>query len=50
MDDILQIFTYALEGYKTYETKEIAKKQMDNLFKLLTLFVIAYFTYKIIRG
>ncbi len=50
MDYILQIFQSGIEGYKIYETKEIAKKQMDNLFKLLTLLVIAYFTFRIVRG
>jgi hypothetical protein len=50
MDYLLQIFNYGVEGYKAYETKEIAKKQLDNLFKLLTLLVAMYFLYKIIRG
>lgn len=50
MDDLLKIFGYGVEGYKIYETKEIAKKQMDNLFKFLSLFVVMYFLYKMIRG
>lgn len=50
MDNILQIFQYGVEGYKIYETKELAKKIQTDLFKLLTLFVLMYFLYKIIRG
>lgn len=50
MNDILQLFYYGLEGYKAYETKEFANKLRADLFKLLTLFVLMYFTYKIIRG
>lgn len=50
MNDILQIFSYGLEGYKAYETKEFANKLRSDLFKLLTLLVAMYFLYKIIRG
>lgn len=50
MDNILQIFQYGIEGYKVYETKEIAKKFQSDLFKLLTLLVVSYFLFRIIRG
>lgn len=50
MDYVLQIFGYAVEGYKAIETKKFAEITRDKTFQILTLLIIAYFTYKIVRG
>lgn len=50
MDYIYQIIEYGVEGYKIYETKEFAREQLSKIYKIITLFIISYFLYKIIRG
>lgn len=50
MDYVFQILEYGIEGYKAYETKKFAEKQLFQIYKIITLFIVSYFAYKIIRG
>jgi hypothetical protein len=50
MDYVLQIFSYAIEGYKAYETKKFVEISRDKIFELLKILVVLYFMFRIIRG
>jgi len=50
MDWLLEIIDLGIEGYTQYEQKEILKKQLENITKIITLTVVLFFTYKILKG